>query len=339
MAIRRLRLPGCIPLLAVICGLMATPAPAQDDDPVLAAAEAAFEAAATDEARLAVVQKFLQQHPDHPQIGMVVRVGADLLSGAMNDPDAAVDLVETQLAKIGNAESKRQIQEILLDLYGRPGHADKLPALVADMYDPQAMTYVDHLTVIRAAAEAGAWPLVDAHCEAAAPAATSEAFRADYPDREYSAEEIEAAGRNRQGLLRTFAGWSAANRGDPAGAEAEFRAARELVRKNYFGLPDNELYRYWGRALVAQGKHDEGLEMLALAAIYGADYAADEAAREAFAALGRRPEAYDDYLWQVRLDHAPRIDDFTAVDYDGESRSFAGLRGKKATLLAFWFPT
>ena len=31
--------------------------------------------------------------------------------------------------------------------------------------------------------------------------------------------------------------------------------------------------------------------------------------------------------------------DFAAADYQGQTRRFAELRGEKATLLAFWFPT
>ena len=339
MPMRSPRSSCCVVSLVVLCCLAAGSAPAQDEDPVLAAAEAAFMAAETDEDRLAVVRDFLAEHPDHPEVGMVVRVGADLLTGAMNDPEAAVALAEAQLARTTDARSRVQVQEVLLDLYGNPGHADKLPGLVAEIYGGRDMTYVDHLTVVRAAAAAEAWPLVDEHCAAAAPGATAEAFRAAYPEREFSAEELAAAGRNRQGLLKTFTGWSAANRGDFVAAEEEFRAAGELVRSNYFGLPDNELQLYRGRALVMQGRREEGLELLALAGIFGADHAADEAARETFAALGRRPEAYDDYLWEVRLEHAPRIDDFTAADYQGETHAFSGLRGDKATLLAFWFPT
>jgi len=327
-------------LIAGAClGVAAREVAAQDDDPALAAAEAAFTSAESDEERLAVVREFLTAHPDHPQIAMVIRVGAELMSGPMDDRAGAVELVETQLAAIEDADTRRQVQEILLDLYGDPAYADKLAGLVAAMHGGAELTFVEHLEVIRVAAAAEVWHLVDEHSAAAAPRATAEAFRADYPDREYADEEVAVAGRNRQGLLRTYAGWSAAGQGDAARAFAEFEAAEDLLRKNYFGIPDNELYRYWGRTLAAHDRADEGLEMLVRAWIHGADAAADAAAREVFTELGRDPQDYEDYVWSVRLAHARPVDDFVAADYGGSSHRFDELRGEKATLLAFWFPT
>jgi hypothetical protein len=312
---------------------------AQTEDEALKAAETAYLAAETDEARLAVVRDFLVEHADHPDVAMVVEVGVRLLVDEMDDTPGAVALVENQLPSIEDPETLAAVKEMLLPLYGSPAYADKLADLVADIYAPEAMTYVDHLEVIRAAAGAEAWTMVDAHIAAAEPLATAEAFRAAYPESDYSPEEVVEAGRNRQGLLRTFAGWSAANRGDAAKARVDFAAAEDLVRKSYFGLPDNELYRFWGLTVIREGEADKGLEMLALAAIYGNDQDAADAALAAFTARGGPAAKFEDFLWRVALEKGPVIDDFTAVDYQDAPRTFSGVRGEKGTLLAFWFPT
>ncbi len=337
------RICGGLVLPAAFVGALFLPAPAgalaQTDDENFAAAEAAFMEAADDEARLRIVRDFLEAHPDHPDAIVVVDVGVRLLADSMGDLAGAVALAESHLSLTTNPEVQAQIRKILLRLFSTPEYAAKLKALVADMYDLQGMSYVEHLAVIRAAIGAEDWSMVEAHCAAAASQATVEAYRAAYPDRDLSMAEVTAAARNRQGLLKTFTGWAAANQGDRDQALADFEAAGKLVRQSYFGQPGNELYRFWGQTLVMAGQTDTGLELLALATIYGNDSEAGEAARAAFADLGKEPEKFEEYLWAVAREHGPVIDDFTAFDYQEVSRSFNGLRGRKATLLAFWFPT
>jgi hypothetical protein len=302
-------------------------------------ARADFMAAGTPQERLAVSERFLADHPDHEQVPTVVGAATDVLLQELDDRDGAVALARAQLARAEDAEVRQDLQDILLDLYSAPGYGDELRRLVGERYDPAEMTYVEHLTVLRAATGAEAWSLVDEHAAAAAPQATPEAFRAAYPDRDFSEERIATAGRNRQGLLKTYTGWSAANQGDTDRAFADFEAAAELVSPNFFGLPSNELYRYWGQSQVAAGQADEGLEKLVLADIFSADHEAGELARAAFADLGRPEDEYEKYVWKLRRERAVDMVDFQATDYEGAARSFNELRGEKATLLAFWFPT
>ena len=330
-------------LLTVVLGALALlgppPAAAQAEDDAFAAARTAYMAAETDEARLAVVKAFLADHPDRPEVGEVLHIGTYLLAEQMGDDAGAIALVENQLPLIQDAEVKAQAQGVLLDLYSKPEYAARLKILVAGLYDMETMSFVDHLTVIKAAAKANAWAMVDSYAAAAEPLATPEAFRAAYPDDDFTDDYIQEAGRNRQGLLKTYTGWSATNQDDPERARKDFKEAKKLVRKSYFGLPDNDLYRYWGETLVGQGEVDEGLEMLALAAIYGNDHEARDAARKTFVSTGKPEDGFDDYLWTVRRSHAPDMQDFSALDYQAATHSFNDLRGKKATLLAFWFPT
>ena len=112
---------------------------------------------------------------------------------------------------------------------------------------------------------------VSAAMAAARPKANAATFRADYPDREFSAEEVAESARNREGLILTFAGWSRANRGDTDAAVASFREAEAKLRKGYLGVPGNDLYRFWGQTLIMAGEQEEGLEKLTLAALYGND--------------------------------------------------------------------
>ena len=325
-----------------LCGalLSAAPVRAQDEaaDPFAIAREA-YEAAASPAAKLAIVERFLTDHPAHARFAAAVRAGKNVLLDELDDRQAAVDFVQRYLPLAPDDAARDDLQDLLLDLYSHPDYAAALTELVGRRYDLAAMTYVEHVRVLDAAAKAEAWGLLAKHAAAAESQANADAFRAAYPDRDFSEDYIADAGRNRQGLLRTYTGWAAANQGDLARAEKDFEAAKTLVRKTFFGLPDNELYRFWGLTLLKQGRRDQGLEMLALAGLYGNDEAALAAAREAFTDQGRRQTSFDDYLWDLRRDRATKMADFTAVDYEDVQHAYTSLRGEKATLLAFWFPT
>jgi len=300
---------------------------------------AAYEAAGSNEERLAIVKEFLADHPAHPRFGTVVEVAAEFLADEMNDRDGAIALVLKHIDGIGDAETTSDVQRLLLRLYGHPDFKEDLQAHVAEIFDPAEMSYMDHLRVIRAATDAEAWTMVDAHCVDAAPLATVEAFRSAYPDEGFSEAFIAGAGRNRQGLLKMHLGWSAANRGSTESALRNFTAADDLLRKSYFGLPEGALYRYWGQTLVQSGDLEAGFEKLALTSIFGYDFIAEDLARGTFAAMGQRPEDYEDAIWQLRREHGPLVTEFATNDYQGIERSYSDLCGEKATLLAFWFPT
>ena len=178
------------------------------------AAQEAFIAAETPEEGVKIVEKFLAAYPEHPEVGSFVEAGTDVLVMALDDHAGAVALAEGQLERTRGPELRADIQEVLLGLYDRPEYADRLEQLVQDLYDPAEMTYVEHLGVIETAAAAESWQLVDKHAAAARSRANAEAFADAYPDRDFSEKYIAEAGRNRQALLDTYAGWSAANQGD-----------------------------------------------------------------------------------------------------------------------------
>jgi hypothetical protein len=322
---------------ALLC-LAAVPSLAQDTADPFEQAKADYIAADGFDARLAIVRDFLADHPDHERVPEVLRVGRDLYLDERDDRPAAVAMAEQQLAVSSDPEVRAGIRDVLLDLYGAPAYAYKLQKLLDEHYDAEAMSFVEHLDVLEAASNARAWELVDAHVAAAEPLASAETFRADYPDREFSDEEVDASARNREGLLLTFAGWSRANQDDRGKALRLYDEADEKLRKGYLGVPGNDLYRYWGETLLMEDETDAGLEKLTLAAIYANDDQAEAILREHWA-KHRPGQDYEAFAWSVRQDHAPTMSDFTATDYQGTEHSFAQLKGDEATLLAFWFPT
>ena len=247
-------------------------------------------------------------------------------------------LAEEQLKVSTEPAAVSAIQGVLVGLYSNPVYAFKLETLVGEIYDPATMKFTEYLNVLEAAASAEAWSLMDEQCEVALKKANAETFAADYPDREFSDEETATAGRNREGMILTYVGWSTANQGDARKAVGHYKKAESKLRPSFAGVPTNELYRYWGQTLLMRDDAEEGLGKLTLAAIYGGDDEADEIARKIFADT-RPSETYDDYTWNLRREYGPEMVDFSATDYQDATRTFHELKGRKATLVAFWFPT
>ena len=322
----------------VLLTLVAMSATAQDATDPFEATKAQFMAAEGFEAQMAIVKSFLADHPNDAHVGDVVEVGATLFIDERDDRPAAVALAEDQLKVSTDAEVVSAIQNVLVGLYSNPAYAFKLETLVEEIYDPATMRFTEHLNVLEAAAAAEAWSLVDAQCEAALKKADAETFAADYPDREFSDEKIATAGKNREGMILTYVGWSAANQGHERKAIGHYEKAESALRPSFAGVPTNELYRFWGQTLLRRDDVEVGLEKLTLAAIYGGDEQAEELARQSLAA-NRPGETYDDYAWTLRREHGPEMVDFSATDYQDAPRTFGELKGRKATLVAFWFPT
>jgi hypothetical protein len=168
--------------------------------------------------------------------------------------------------------------------------------------------------------------------------ANAETFKADYPDASYSEAYIQISGKNRQALLLTFKGWAKANAGQVESALADFALADGLVRRTYLGQPENELYLYWGKTLLAQGNAKGAADKLAPAALFGGQKEALDPLKQAYLATGGNESGFEDFIWKQRKLLAKTADDFTLEDYEGQPRRFADLRGK-ATLLNFWSPT
>jgi len=324
-------------LLALL--LASWPAMAETPDDPWQAARAEYKATESVAEKVAIIKAFLEANPEHQDIAWAVESGAYWVGELTGDKKDSVALVENQIQHTQTAELRLALQKVLLEMFGDPDFAHRLPALVDSMYpDTAAMGYVDHLHVIESATSAEAWPLVDEHCKLAIPIANPEQFAADYPDAGFSAALIEESGNHRGAMMLTFAGWSLANQGDLDGALRSFEKAEPKVRMTLFKVPDSQLYHYWGMTLVWDDQEDAGFSKLILAGLYNNDDEAAEMSRKLFA-KHHPGQDFDDYTWEIRQKHAPTIAEWQAVDYDDKMQNFANLKGDRATLIAFWSPT
>lgn len=287
---------------------------------------------------LAIVREFLAEHPEHERVADVARIGTDILLMLSDDRAGAATLVEEQLDRTTGADLQDQLRGILIGVYAHPDYREQLTELVKAHRDPQAMAFGAQLELMRSASAAEAWPLALEVASAAMANASAEAFAADYPDREYDAATLAERGENRKGLVLTQRGWARFNLGEVDAGLGDLAEAEQRLTTGFTGLPDNELHRVWGRALVAAGERGKGVKKLALVGIFGGDHEALELAREHHASLDPSQD-FEAYLWQLRRESGPKLPSFEATDYDRVARDYQELKGKEATLLTFWFPT
>jgi len=170
--------------------------------------------------------------------------------------------------------------------------------------------------------------------------ATPDAYQADYPDREFSDQDLAERVQRRQATALAYDGWATYNKGDTELAFERFAAANDIGSVSYLGVPNTPLYTFWGRAALAEGDFDSAIEMLGAEAAFGNDGSGAEVyLREAYAAKNSDEDAFDEFLWATRSELATTVNDFKLLDYEGNEISMADVSTGKVTLLAFWFPT
>jgi len=298
---------------------------------------AEIRAVETDGEKVPILKTFVLENPNNEQ-------AAYALSGVFyylgEDPAAreeALTFSKEALALVTDADVRREMQLELIGLHAVMGDTGSLKKTAEALAAARPLDYAEHDRITGAALEAKAWDLAAEHAEASVGMATTEAYRADHPDRTFTDEEVAVAVGRRQTTALTHKGWALANLGQVDEALAAFAMGGGNVPRNYVGIPEIPLYSYWGRTLAEAGRHEKAMEKLAVDAVLGNDEEALDALHGAYVALNGEA-GFEDYLHRTREGLAKTIDDFTLNNYQGEPLTLSSLKGQ-VTLLNFWFPT
>jgi tetratricopeptide (TPR) repeat protein len=339
---RRVLLATALIVLLGLVGACSKQAQEEPVDPVEAAWTAMVETyneLENPEDKAELFEAFLREHPDTPQAGRLASSVAYFRGEELDDPAAAYAILSETRAKNTHPEARFRIGMAMFPLSMELGTPTDLDAVAQEYAASETLDFGDLIDVANLAVEHEAWTVGATYAEAALEKATPEAFLADYPDDDYTAEEATAKADRRKAMSYAGLGWSLWNLGDTDKATAAFDEAAEYKTVNYVGAADTPVDIYRGKALLASGDAEGAIELLTPAAVLASDEDAAEALREAFAATGRNEAEFNDFVWSERLRLARTIDDFTLTDYDGASHDFSALSDGRVTLLAFWFPT
>jgi tetratricopeptide (TPR) repeat protein len=216
--------------------------------------------------------------------------------------------------------------------------AAKMKTLANQLAAAGALDFEDHWNVIEGAVGVEDWSLVRDYCARAGELANAETIKAESPNREITATELENAVNDRVGKLMVKDAWARANQGQVDEALAAFAEANKLVPRYYFDIPEYDLYVYWGNALLNKGDFSAAVEFFADNALIMQNEEALAGLKAAYAGLNGSEDGFDAYADKLHLRIAPTIDDFQLPDYEGTRRFFSDLRDE-VTLLVLWFPT
>ena len=294
----------------------------------------------TAEDKTALAENYLAEFPDTEHSGSMAGVVVYYRGHEMEDPQGAYNEVASVFERIEDPEQRFAVGMEMLSLADSVEVPLELAEVANSLGAHRPLTYSEHQQVFETAVDLEEWMVADERSLAALEIATPEAYRADYPDREFTDEDIAERVRRRQATALAYDGWAAYNMGDTELAFARFAAADETGSVSYLGVPNTPLYTFWGRAALVEGDHDSAIELLGAEAAFGNDGSGAEVyLREAYAAKNGDEEGYDEFLWATRNELATTVDDFTLLDYEGNEISMADVSTGKVTLLAFWFPT
>jgi len=294
--------------------------------------------AGTKAEQVALVEQFVTEHPTNRYAGYYV---VDIIDhyGELGQPETAYQLVEPVLVAAEDPESRFNIGMALAPTAADLGQPLDLEPLIADLEAEEPLGFYQTLSVMEAAAETGAWELEERFADDAMRRSSPEAYRAEYPDREFSDEEVTERVAYRRVAAMTHKGWAAYNLGRADEAMVLFEGADGLTDKNYVGLTGTPLATYWGSALWQQGDVEGAIAMLAPEAVFGDAKQAEPILRQAYGTVNGDDEGYSDFLDATRQELARDVDDFTLMNYDGNPVTLSELKGDSVMLLAFWFPT
>ncbi|MCP4664641.1 MAG: hypothetical protein GY856_55365 [bacterium] len=297
----------------------------------------AYDDAETAEEKVRLLRDFLDRHPDTEYTGYALHHAIADMTGELNDPEGAYELVRTVLAEVEDPERQFKVKIRLAVLHGKTGKLDELRTLLAELAAEREFDYYDHLGIIETAVEAEAWDLVLEQSEASLALATPEAFKADYPDME-DEKKIERYGKSRRGISLAHQGWALVNLERSDEGLATFREAQESITYSYVGFAETPLYRYWARTLLQDGDVDGAIELVTRDALYSRESEGRDLLRQAYVAKNGSDEGFDGFLWNHRLELARTFDSFSLPNYDDETVDLGDFKGD-VMLLAFWFPT
>ena len=261
---------------------------------------AAYNEVETAEEKMPLIEAFMAEYPDTEYAGRLASAVAYYQGEEMDDPAGAYGLLADTLAKNTDPEARYQIGTAMFPLAMELGEPMDLGAVAEELAATRDLDFGEMIDIADLALEHEQWEIGAAYAEAALDKATPEAFLADYPDDDYTAEEAAAKAERRQVMSLANLGWALWNLEQPGEAMAAFERAAPLKTVNYVGAADTPLDFYHGKAKLAAGDPAAAMELLAASAIMGSDEDAMAALREAYVAVKGSDEGFDEWMWSQR---------------------------------------
>jgi hypothetical protein len=288
--------------------------------------------------RLAVTTAFLEKYPETKYTARLLTHVFYYQGERMEDMPGAIAYAEALRAQIKDADIAMDIDKEMVGLYGDAGMTDKMVALAGKLEEAGEMKFNDYWRIIEICSDNDDWEMVRTYSVKARPMASAEAYKEDYPQYEFTDEEINKAGGNRAAMVAGKDAWALANLGKVDEALVLFAEAGKTLNRSYLGVPEYGIGQHWANTLLMKKDHDGAIEMFAVEALIMGDEDAMEGLKRAYVGKKGNESEFDKYAKRLHRKIAKPVDGFELPKYDGSRVTYANMRGD-VTLLAFWFPT
>lgn len=292
----------------------------------------------TPEDRVPILETFIAKYPDSSQsvnaLGDVIYYRVE----KMNDLPGAVAAARLTLAQTTDPELRFEIGIRLHELSSRAGEPTDLASVADELAAHRTLGFVDHLDVVEAAERSQSWETMLEHAVAMEAFANAAAFRAAYPDDDFTDERVEFSVNRRQAWVLAYQGGALINLGRVGKAQTVFSRAEDLPPStDFLGIPETPIDTYRGQAALLLGESERATELFAHSAIMGGDHEAMEGFKFAFTEIHGSEDGFDDFVAATRQRIARPLADFTLADYGGSLVGVGPATGK-VLVISFWNP-
>jgi len=288
--------------------------------------------------RLALTKKFLEQYPESKYTARLIGHVYYYQGERLEDPPGAIAYGEDLRTKLTNPEFITDFDKQMVELYGDAGMLDKMTKLAGQLESAGEMKFGDYWNIILIGTENEDWAMVRTYSKKAWPMADAKGFRADYPERDFTDEEIQKAGDNRTGMVAGKEAWALANMGMVDDALSHFKMTEMKLSRSFVGVPDYDIGLHWANTLLMKGDYDGAIKQFAPEALIMGSEEALAGLEKAYVGKNGSDDGFDAFAGELHAKIAPTVKQFELPDYDGKRNQYADIKGD-VTLLAFWFPT
>ena len=288
--------------------------------------------------RLALTKKFLEQYPESKYTARLIGHVYYYQGERLEDPAGAIAYAEDLRAKLTNPDFIADFDKQMVELYGEAGMLDKMTKLAGELEAAGEMKFGDYWNIIQIATDHEDWAMVRTYCKKAWPMADAKSYRADYPDYDFTDEEVQKAGDNRTGMIAGKEAWALANMGMVDEALSHFEMTEMKLSRSFVGVPDYDIGLHYANTLSMKGDYDRAIEKFAPEALIMRNEEALAGLEKAYAGKNGSADGFDAFAAKLHTEIAPKVVDFELPDYEGKRNKYADIKGE-VTMLAFWFPT
>jgi hypothetical protein len=288
--------------------------------------------------RVPILEQFIADYPDTERAENALGDVIYYRTEEMDDLPGALAVAGATLAQTSDPELRFKIGLRLHDLSARNGEPTDLAAVADELATYRQLGFVDHLNVVEAGEKSGAWSVMLDHAMAMEAFANETAFRAAYPDDDFSDERVTSSVNRRKAWVLAYKGGALTKLGRLEEAEGVFLEAEEIPAiTDYLGIPETPIDLYRGEAALLSDRPEEAAEFFAHDAVMGGNPTALDGLKEAYFAMDGDEGGFDAFIGKTRERIARTLGDVAVADYSGDLVDLSSLAGKVA-VISFWNP-